>query len=199
MTDEEEEVPLPKLMGDLERISGAACARCARALCGHEALVAIVLGHAARPRCVSCVAAGLGTDTVDLTSRIFAHVRRRECYSKGFAAASEREGFGARVEPVCVFAAALAPAQRAPEVSVPIASSGAPPASNDRLDAGDRSCGELVMELFMRLKAAPRGTVLALRATDVAAPLDIPAWCSLTGNRLVYAAPPEYVIAKKEI
>lgn len=195
MIEDDEDVPVPKLMGELGRIAGARCARCEHTLCGHEALVAIMLGHAARPLCVSCSASGLGTDRSELAARVFAHVLRRECFSKGYAVASEREGFPASMAPVCIFSAADTAHASVP---VPSPAPAARPVATDRWDAGDKGCGELVLDLFMRLRAAPPGTVLALRATDLAAPLDIPAWCSLTGNRLLFAAPPEYFIAKKE-
>lgn len=194
--EDEDDVPLPKLMSDLDRITGTRCGRCEHTLCGHEGLVAIVLGQAARPLCIACLAEGLGTDASELAAGVFAHVRRRDCFSKACSVASEREGFGAGVAPVCVFA--VAAIASAGELEPGSGAAADRPAATDRWDAGDKGCGELVLELFMRLKAAPAGTVLALRATDLAAPLDIPAWCSLTGNRLVYAAPPEYLIAKKE-
>jgi tRNA 2-thiouridine synthesizing protein A len=47
-------------------------------------------------------------------------------------------------------------------------------------DAGDIGCGELVMQLRRRLRAAPR-KVLKLVARDPGAPSDIPAYCRLPG------------------
>lgn len=64
-------------------------------------------------------------------------------------------------------------------------------------DAGEMGCGELVVELRARLRALPAGATLRLRALDPGAPADIPAWCSLTGNALVSAAPPFYWIQRK--
>ena len=65
-------------------------------------------------------------------------------------------------------------------------------------DAGDLSCGELVMELRRRLAGLAPGTVMAVRATDPAAPLDIPAWCFTTGHALVEERHPLYRIRRKE-
>ena len=65
-------------------------------------------------------------------------------------------------------------------------------------DAGDLSCGELVMELRRRLLLLRPGTVLAVRATDPAAPLDIPAWCFTTGHALLEERHPLYRIRRKE-
>lgn len=51
------------------------------------------------------------------------------------------------------------------------------------LDGGDRSCGELLLALLEPVRTLPPGSVLRLIATDPAAPLDLPAWCHLTGHR----------------
>ena len=58
----------------------------------------------------------------------------------------------------------------------------------DTWDAGDIGCGELVMYLGMRLKAMP-GKVLKLIARDPGAPADLPAYCRMTGQKLVHADP----------
>ncbi|MFD5559957.1 sulfurtransferase TusA family protein [Kitasatospora griseola] len=46
--------------------------------------------------------------------------------------------------------------------------------------------GLLCVTLLLRLRAAiadaPAGTLVHVRATDPAAPLDLPAWCHLTGH-----------------
>lgn len=65
-------------------------------------------------------------------------------------------------------------------------------------DAQDLGCGELVFELRTRVRDLSPGQVLRLRATDAGAPADIPAWCSLTGHHLVSAAPPEYLIRRRD-
>lgn len=64
---------------------------------------------------------------------------------------------------------------------------------DDRWDAGDMGCGELVLELRTRLLAMP-GRVLKVLATDAGAPQDIPAFCRLTRHELLRAAAPEYWI-----
>jgi tRNA 2-thiouridine synthesizing protein A len=59
------------------------------------------------------------------------------------------------------------------------------------------ACGELVLALRVRLAALPPGAELRVRATDPAAPEDIPAWCRLTGHPLVSADHPTYLIRRK--
>jgi len=51
-------------------------------------------------------------------------------------------------------------------------------------DAGDMSCGELVVTLRRRLKEMP-GRVLKLVATDLGAPEDLAAFCGMTRNPLL--------------
>lgn len=51
-------------------------------------------------------------------------------------------------------------------------------------DAGDLGCGELVMELMLRMRKLESGQILRLTALDPGAPADIPAWCRMTGHLL---------------
>ena len=65
-------------------------------------------------------------------------------------------------------------------------------------DAGDLGCGELVLELRMRMEALGRGQMLKLVALDPGAPADIPAWCRMTGHILLSQQHPVYLIQRKE-
>lgn len=71
-----------------------------------------------------------------------------------------------------------------------------PPAGS--WDAGQMACGELVLELRRRLLALPPRGRLRLVAEDPGAPSDLPAWCRLTGHRLLWADHPVYCIERKE-
>lgn len=51
-------------------------------------------------------------------------------------------------------------------------------------NAGDLGCGELVLELRRRVRAAP-GQVFKIIARDPGAPADLPAWCAMTGHPLL--------------
>jgi len=68
----------------------------------------------------------------------------------------------------------------------------------DSWDAGDQGCGELALELRMRLENLKAGDVFRLTSTDLGAPEDLPAWCRLTGHALLAAAPPHYWIRRKD-
>jgi tRNA 2-thiouridine synthesizing protein A len=66
-------------------------------------------------------------------------------------------------------------------------------------DAGDLGCGDLVLELMLRMNAMPPRQVLRLVALDPGAPADLPAWCRMTGHTLLEANHPVYVIRRKEL
>ncbi|HYO20264.1 MAG TPA: sulfurtransferase TusA family protein [Dermatophilaceae bacterium] len=51
------------------------------------------------------------------------------------------------------------------------------------IDGGDRGCGELLLAVHATVKSLPEGTLVRILASDPAAPIDIPAWCYLTGHR----------------
>ncbi|TPE47328.1 sulfurtransferase TusA family protein [Amaricoccus solimangrovi] len=55
--------------------------------------------------------------------------------------------------------------------------------SEERWDAGELGCGELVVLLRMRLRRMP-GRILHLIARDTGAAEDLPAWCRMTANTL---------------
>lgn len=65
-------------------------------------------------------------------------------------------------------------------------------------DAGELGCGELVLELRLRLDEMAPGQILKLRALDPGAPADLPAWCRMTGHTLLTQQHPLYLIRRKE-
>lgn len=65
-------------------------------------------------------------------------------------------------------------------------------------DSSDMGCGELVLKLRARVNALRPGQVLRVVARDPGAIEDVPAWCQMTGHRLVKAEPPIYFIQRKE-
>lgn len=70
------------------------------------------------------------------------------------------------------------------------------PVADAEWDAGDLGCGELVLELRMRMAELDPGQIIKVTARDPGAPADMPAWCGLTGHTLVDAAPPVYYIRR---
>ena len=72
------------------------------------------------------------------------------------------------------------------------------PSADARWDAGDLGCGDLVLELRLRLEAMRPGQLLQLIARDPGARADIPAWCRMTGHALIAERHPSYQIRRKE-
>jgi tRNA 2-thiouridine synthesizing protein A len=66
------------------------------------------------------------------------------------------------------------------------------------LDGGDARCVQLLFELHRLVAGSAPGTLIHLIATDPAAPIDLPAWCHLTGHTylgpLPAAALPTYAV-----
>jgi tRNA 2-thiouridine synthesizing protein A len=67
----------------------------------------------------------------------------------------------------------------------------------ERWDAGDIGCGQLVVELRLRVGQLRPGDTIEVVANDPGASTDIPAWCRMTGHALVSARHPVYVIQRK--
>lgn len=51
------------------------------------------------------------------------------------------------------------------------------------LDGGDLGCARLLVLLRARAAELAPGTVVHLTTTDPVAPIDLPAWCRMTGHR----------------
>lgn len=168
---------------DLLALIGRACTGCAGRCSAFDLVRSIALGFRDAPRCLPCLADGLGRVPSDLQAQLDDYIRRRECYRRAWDEATRLEAGGQRVPSV---EPAPAPANEP-----------GPPASTTEWDAGDMACGELVLALRVRLAALPPGAALRLRATDRAAPEDIPAWCRMTGHRLLSADHPTYLIRRK--
>lgn len=66
-------------------------------------------------------------------------------------------------------------------------------------DAGDMGCGELVMQLRIRMQAIPPDGKIEVIAHDPAGPEDIPAWCRMTGHTLKSMNHPQYIIQRKRV
>ena len=68
----------------------------------------------------------------------------------------------------------------------------------DAWDAGDMGCGEVIILLRLRMRKLDPGAAFKLTAHDPGAPEDIPAWCRLTGRRLLRAQHPHYWIEQTQ-
>lgn len=186
---------LEALRRSVAALEGGPCVACGRALCGHEAVTCVVMGLGTAQRCLSCLAIGLGRPVEELRAGVHEHVSHRECFGRVWREADGRERDVAH----CPWAAVQAGRSEAPRVlAAAAADDDAPAAADASWDAGDTGCGELVLELRRRLARLAPGQVLAVTATDLGAPQDLPAWCGLTGNTLVTNRHPNYLIRRKK-
>lgn len=67
----------------------------------------------------------------------------------------------------------------------------------ERWDAGEMGCAQLVFELRQRMNSLSPGDELEIIARDPGAPIDLPAWCHMTGHALISQDHPAYVIERK--
>ncbi len=180
---------------------GGPCAGCSIELVGHDGVLSLFLGFSDAPRCVACLAQLHGRERAAFLRHAASSIRRLACFRAGWEHADRRLA-SASGWPEERLPAALrmdvAPSDQGPERAPshpagPSDFAGAEAA----FDAGDRACGELALELKRRLGLLSEGERLHLIATDLGAREDLPAWCRLTGHRLVRAEPPHYLIARR--
>jgi len=185
------------LIRDLTALEGGRCTECARPLCGHQNLMSVVMGFKNAPRCGTCLAAGLDQPPDELRDRLYDLIHHRDCYRSGWRWANREERVAASARPPCLWPApGPDPKARKPGAGEVRATDAA--AFDAEWNAGDMGCGDLVLELRLRLERMGPGESLRLTARDPGAPEDIPAWCRLTGHALLDAKPPIYVIRRKE-
>ena len=63
-------------------------------------------------------------------------------------------------------------------------------------DAGETGCAQLAVGLRDQLQSLRCDALLEVIARSGGAPVDLPAWCRMTGHTLVSATHPVYVIRK---
>jgi len=185
------------LIRDLTALEGSKCTECSRLLCGHHTLVSLVMGFKNAPRCAACLAAALDHPYERFRDQVVELVNHRECYRSGWKWADRQEGVGLSPRPPCLWPNGTAEAKKG-KGAVASPAKNPPPAPDAQWDAGDMGCGDLVLELRLRLTRMNPGQVLQLTARDPGAPEDLPAWCRLTGHALLQFEPPVYWIRKKE-
>lgn len=66
-----------------------------------------------------------------------------------------------------------------------------PPGDPYVLHGGDRGCARLLILLRDVARDLPQGAVIHLETTDPVAPIDLPAWCRMTGHEYLGRVPGE--------
>lgn len=188
----------------VDRFSGKSCCDCSQPLDGHSILFSIASGAGDAPRCLSCLAQSLHRDTVELSNHLQQHFRHRPCYTAVWNLVTGRVGRGSRltlatsvsIDSVAEFRAPKS-ALSTSDVLQPSHTEMESASATVEWDAGDLACGDLLLQLRMRLRSLEPGTIVVLTARDRGAVEDIPAWCGLTGHRLLSQDHPVYRIQRK--
>lgn len=78
--------------------------------------------------------------------------------------------------------------------------SGVPPrwAFDRRFDGGDTGCGDVLLDLRAFFRGLAAGTRVAILARDAGSPVEIPAWCRVTGHRFLEAEHPYYLTVVRD-
>jgi tRNA 2-thiouridine synthesizing protein A len=185
-----------KLLADLEGLRGRVCKRCESALCNHEALFSISMGFKNAPLCCSCLAAEFQREPVQMRDELWSFVLHRPCHRAGWAWANRDEGYEPADLPGCLWPSPSKANERCRQTTA--AENKLKSCESQTWDAGSMACGDLVLELRLRLREMKSRQILLVTATDTGAREDIPAWCRLTGHVLLGAAHPKYWIERKE-
>jgi len=174
--------------------------------------MSMALGFKNAPHCANCMARKLDSTPSDILAPLMTYFDVRDCYRAAWAWAHEQENVEVHNGvPDCLSTCGVAASPQelnAERENVQNTSLGVhakeTPKPLDELeahsdwDAGAMSCGDLVLELRLRFQSMPPKTILKLCASDISAPQDLPAWCRLTGHKLLRAEPPHYWIQRKE-
>jgi tRNA 2-thiouridine synthesizing protein A len=198
--ESQDRIKIEALLCDLRLLQKSCCSTCGAVVCGHESLMSLTMGFKDAPKCWTCLADAMEHEKEALRDHIFAYIKHRPCHHEGWLWADQEEGFEPGSLPGCLWPA---DSQNSGEQEWPLSWSG----MNARLvsdadynaewDAGGIGCGDLVLELRIRLQPLKPGHVLKLTATDSGAPVDLPAWCRMTGNTLIAFHHPVYLIQRK--
>ena len=185
---------------------------CELPLLGHDVVLSILLGSKDRLACAACLAGVVAVATDAFLRDAAARVRRLDCYRAGWSHSDRRLAGGPWPEERIPSALRMdtlegelpetPEASRSTGSAANAATRGSPapkaPKADERFDAGDMSCGDLVLALRTRLVGMRPGQVLEVVASDPSASADLPAWCGLTRHELLQAAAPRFWIRRRD-
>lgn len=157
------------------------------------------MGFKDTPRCLKCLAAQLHRDASELRDYLFAYFHGRDCYREAWLWSNRTEIVTPGAMPKCLWQSneKLSNTPTLQHSTIPAPHSPISPiAHSSAWDAGDMGCGDLVLELRLRMQQLKAGEILKLTARDLGAPEDLPSWCRMTGHTLLRAEPPDYWIQK---
>ena len=179
-----------RLMEWLRSTFSSSCGGCGAPLCGHQRLHSRAVSGPNGTRCLDCLSQGLKLSAEALAQNLSNYFAKRECYRKAW------ELIGLE-EPDCPWGK-----NRGPDYAHRLGNTDSPglfpPEHHGEWDAGDLGCGDLLLPLRGRMRQLNPGQILRLVARDPSAPEDIPAWCGVTGHRLIQAEHPTYWICRRD-
>ncbi|NBR06604.1 MAG: hypothetical protein EBT92_12640 [Planctomycetes bacterium] len=182
---EQDQLKFDEIVSQLRNWTAKPCLACNSQLLAEDVLYSNALGFKNCPKCLSCLAKGLERNQADLKATLIQHIRRRPCLCKAFELSTGTQP----IELDC---------NSNPPNNFAVSSTDSPHIADCAWDAGDLGCGDLVLLLRGKLRAMLPGELIQVTALDPGAPEDIPAWCNMTGNRLVFQRHPLYLIQNKE-
>jgi tRNA 2-thiouridine synthesizing protein A len=196
----EEQIKLEELLRTIGQLREFPCHACGAPICGHEALMSFAMGFKNEPKCWSCLSVTMGHSKEVLRDHVFAYIKHRSCHYEGWQWASREEGFAPENSPKCLWPDSSTSSDNPDliyttisEQKIPITDMG----YDAEWNAGSLGCGDLVLELRIRLEELQPGQILKLIATDSGAPEDLPAWCRMTKHALLHYNHPVYLIKRK--
>jgi tRNA 2-thiouridine synthesizing protein A len=200
--DVEDQIAIAGVLRDLKIIRVKPCTDCGDTICGHEALMSLVMGFKDAPRCWPCLASILEQNVEQLRDHLYTVIGRRSCYLEGWLWANHEEGFGPEMLPECLWPTRFRDGGDQQPFLCATFENGTSMSNADETwdevwDAGDMGCGDLVLELRTRLQSLQPGQILKIVAANPGAEKDLPAWCRMTGNDLVASHHPVYLIRRK--
>jgi len=142
----------------------------------------------------------MGGGREEVRDHLLGYITSRACRHAGWLWANQEEATEPAALPTCLWPPdGVARNESTTEQSMTISPDNPPnPVPDAEWDAGKMGCGELVMQLRIRLQPMKPSQILKLTATDPGVPEDLPAWCRLTGHKLVLSNHPEYWIQRRE-
>ncbi|MGW8192831.1 MAG: sulfurtransferase TusA family protein [Desulforhopalus sp.] len=68
---------------------------------------------------------------------------------------------------------------------------------DDEFDGGEETCGRVIVNLYLYIRDQQPGHKILVISRDPGAPVELPAWCRMTGNELTKIDHPYYLITLK--
>jgi TusA-related sulfurtransferase len=68
---------------------------------------------------------------------------------------------------------------------------------DDEFDGGEETCGRVIVNLYLYIRDQEPGRRILVISRDPGAPVELPAWCRMTSNRLTKMQHPYYLITLK--